>query len=202
MTPRLDLLGGPVADWNPHEPRWKNSVRTSDTPWLTDHRIQDSLLYPAASMLCAVLEGGRLLADKSANVEGYELRDVVIGRALVVPTTERGIATALHMKKRRVGTKANEAFWYEFTLYSEPLDQEPVEHCSGLLQIQYKNQEELDPEVAASCQLLKEHHLRLQGRCTKAVKPERFYEDWTDLGIQWGKSASTFTCCSSKLSYL
>lgn len=37
--PRLDLLGTPVADWNPLEARWRKFIRLSETPWVEDHKV-------------------------------------------------------------------------------------------------------------------------------------------------------------------
>lgn len=40
-SPRLDLLGSPVADWNPLEARWRNVIKASEVPWVKDHRVCD-----------------------------------------------------------------------------------------------------------------------------------------------------------------
>lgn len=36
--PRHDLLGAPVADWNIHEPKWRNWIRRSELPWVMHHK--------------------------------------------------------------------------------------------------------------------------------------------------------------------
>lgn len=36
---KLDLLGKPVADWNPLQPRWRNFLKLSELPWVTDHKV-------------------------------------------------------------------------------------------------------------------------------------------------------------------
>jgi len=37
--PRLDLLGAPVLDYNPMEPKWRQFIRKSENPWVQDHRV-------------------------------------------------------------------------------------------------------------------------------------------------------------------
>ncbi len=37
--PRHDLLGVPVSDWNPLEPRWRHTIRLSEKPWIGDHKV-------------------------------------------------------------------------------------------------------------------------------------------------------------------
>jgi acyl transferase domain-containing protein len=46
--PRLDLLGSPVADWNPREARWRNVIQASEMPWVEDHKV--STPHPFASL--------------------------------------------------------------------------------------------------------------------------------------------------------
>ena len=36
---RLDLLGKPVVDWNPHEAKWRNIIKLSELPWLASHKV-------------------------------------------------------------------------------------------------------------------------------------------------------------------
>lgn len=38
-TPRHDFLGVPSADWNPLKPKWRFTIRTSDLPWVVDHKV-------------------------------------------------------------------------------------------------------------------------------------------------------------------
>ena len=40
-SPRLDLLGSPVADWNHLEARWRNVIKVSEVPWIEDHRVRN-----------------------------------------------------------------------------------------------------------------------------------------------------------------
>lgn len=36
---RHDLFGAPVADWNTHEPKWRNWIRRSELPWVMHHKV-------------------------------------------------------------------------------------------------------------------------------------------------------------------
>ncbi|KAJ8122817.1 hypothetical protein ONZ43_g1083 [Nemania bipapillata] len=192
QTPRLDLIGSPAEDWNPLEPRWKNITRLSESPWLSDFKIQSSVFLPVASILCAVLEAGQQLADKTKKVQGFELRDILVGDAIDIPPGDTGISTGLHMKHRKVGTRSRESFWYEFTFYSELKDQEVVERCSGLLRIQYTQQTseaEMDTEDAediAECERMRKEYAKYLLICKKSIKPERFYDAWRSCGLEWG----------------
>ncbi|KAJ5630171.1 polyketide synthase [Penicillium herquei] len=49
--PRHDLFGAPVSDWNPNNPRWRHFLRTSENPWLKEHLIGDTFVFPGAGYL-------------------------------------------------------------------------------------------------------------------------------------------------------
>lgn len=36
---KLDLLGKPVVDWDPLQPRWRNFLKLSELPWVKDHKV-------------------------------------------------------------------------------------------------------------------------------------------------------------------
>ena len=36
---RHELLGTPSADWNPAEPKWRNVIRATESPWIMDHKV-------------------------------------------------------------------------------------------------------------------------------------------------------------------
>ena len=45
---RHELLGTPVADWNPSEPVWRNFIRVKENPWIVDHKV-NPLLQPSVN---------------------------------------------------------------------------------------------------------------------------------------------------------
>ena len=183
--PRLDLLGAPVPDWNPNEPRFKNVVRVEDTPWLSDHKIQDVVVYPASSMLCAVLEAARQLTPSPLEDVGFELSEVRFLRALIVPLNKSGITTNLNLKSRSSCSNGTGAFCYDFSLFSESEDDDTVQHCTGTIGVQNppqrRKEQQLFRGIPASATAV------FKDKDGKEIKPERFYEDWAALGMQWGK---------------
>ena len=177
--PRVDLLGRQSGDSNPLEPRWTNVVRQAEIPWVADHQVEGDILYPAAGMLCAVIEGARQIADETRTIESFEFRDVLIHRAAVVPADE-GIRLSLHMKPRKIGTKGGDAPWTEFTVYSMTNSGEHSEHCSGLFQTQYHldaGAAERAAELAADWQTVKDDYAEYQRLCVEDKPPENFYSE-------------------------
>ncbi|KAF4545822.1 Polyketide synthase [Lasiodiplodia theobromae] len=75
LAPRTDLLGVPEPLQNPLEPRWRNHLRVSENPWIEDHKITGTILYPAAGMLVMALEGALQTAAEKQNVRGFRFRN-------------------------------------------------------------------------------------------------------------------------------
>ncbi|KAI9662566.1 MAG: Type I Iterative PKS [Bathelium mastoideum] len=73
---RHELLGAPVPDWNPKNAIWRNYIRVSESPWVKDHRITGSTIYPAAGMLVMAIEAARQVANSTGRVKGFRIRDV------------------------------------------------------------------------------------------------------------------------------
>ncbi|KAK4868617.1 hypothetical protein LT330_006819 [Penicillium expansum] len=130
--PHHDLLGSPMDFQNDTEPRWRNFLRVSDIPWLADHVVADSILFPAAGMIVMVAEAGRILANTSLRLEGIEFNDLAFLQGLVIPDDDRGVETVLH-----VAPYHELAEWYEFTLFSLPEDGPWVRHATGTFTLHY-----------------------------------------------------------------
>lgn len=130
--PRHDLLGAAVPDWNPEEPRWRNFLRVSELPWLKDHRVTGSIVVPGVSYLIMAIEGTRqLCADRNEELQGFNLRDIVISRALQVQEDE-DTEIMLSMKRLAESGQADSNIWWEWKVTSfSPHDESWLEHCRG-----------------------------------------------------------------------
>ena len=184
---RKDLFGGETPDLIPEEPRFRNILRLGEVPWIQHHKVQGSILYPGAGMMIMAIEAmcqkaaatGRLIA-------GYELRDVIISKAIVVPEDDSGVETMLTLKPFRLGSQALTASWQEFQLYSRTEDWEL--NCSGLIRVDYET--EKNPTFADEDALeAKRHSLRYQQireDCPRSQNPRQFYDNLGAIGLYYG----------------
>ena len=134
-----DLLGSLVLGCDPAAPTWRHIVRLSDLPWVRDHCVQGNMIYPAAGYIAMAVEGMQRFASRQSGdkkIAGYQLRDVDILNALVVPETSEGIEMQLSLRpgsERDLSTKG----WTEFTVQSVNLDNKWTDHCKGLISVQF-----------------------------------------------------------------
>ncbi|KAJ5971622.1 uncharacterized protein N7479_001540 [Penicillium vulpinum] len=133
------LLGFPVPGTNPDAAYWRQQVRVSDSPWLRDHVVQGSILYPGAGYVCLAIEAMKQLAEKSdkgASLAGFSLRDIEIHQALVVPDSADGIEvqTVLQtVSDKEVGSQG----WKKWEVWSVTADSRWAQHARGLIQADF-----------------------------------------------------------------
>ncbi|KAI2779732.1 putative polyketide synthase [Daldinia loculata] len=185
-SPRKDLLGLATPELLVNEPRFRNTLRVTEVPWIEQHKVQGSILYPAAGMMVMAIEAMFHNATKDREIDSYELRDVIVGKAIVVPNDEDGVETMLSIKPHRTGSRALTSTWEEFQVYSR---QEAWElNCSGLIRINYKEVPNAffhDEDVLLAANHAEQYH-RIQEKHSRAQNPRQFYEHLDSIGLQYG----------------
>ena len=180
--PRQDLIGAPTADAIPFEPRWRGFLRVSENPWIQDHQVQKTVIYPAAGMVSMVLEGARQMAKDQVSLLGFELVNMQIEKAMIIPSTAHGLEVALNIKQdiehlhddRLRGS-------HEFAVYSKQLDAPWERHATGFLRFRYN-----DSDANALFMMHGEKFKALKGSCKEDVVPRQLYELLDTVGMNYG----------------
>ncbi|KAH6627325.1 hypothetical protein F5144DRAFT_494218 [Chaetomium tenue] len=90
------LLGTICPDGTMQEIKFRNYLSPRQQPWLSHHRIQGQVVFPAAAYISSVLEAiAQLYPEEN---ELVELADIHIGKAMMFPDNETSIETALSLK--------------------------------------------------------------------------------------------------------
>ncbi|KAI2933105.1 hypothetical protein CBS147320_1624 [Aspergillus niger] len=192
---RHELVGIPTNDWNPLEPKFRFTIRVSDLPWLTDHRLNGSPVYPAAGMAVMAIEAARHLAKPGHAVRGYRLRNVRIFSALVVPETPEGVESQIFLRNaensRTTGVQTIECREFNVYVYS---DNEWREVCAGSVVTEY---EETPDEVygADERSLTKDYYQSMYqqalDRCSATSTQQVFYDAGHKIGYGFGPLFNT-----------
>ncbi|KAF7597000.1 hypothetical protein BBP40_011366 [Aspergillus hancockii] len=184
--PRHHLLGAPTADHNTLEPRWRNYLRVSESPWIRDHAVQSRIIYPGAGFIVMAIEAASQLADPLKKVKGFELRDVQINRALQVPEEEEGVETILHLRPNR---QRRGSHWDEFFIYSYQSKQGWQDHARGLIVTHYHTDRvgfDQDREDEIQVQIYREQYWRSSESCSSTIHVDEFYNRLSQMGMQFG----------------
>lgn len=203
--PRHDLLGTLADDFNVQEPRWRNILRLTDLPWLLDHKVQGSLIYPFTAYLAMALEAVFQYATLHnlpvTTFTSYKLREVQVSRSIIL-SEETPTEVSLELRPRDEGTRSPSRSWLTFTIYSWTLDNGWTEHCKGLIKL-IQEDDGLNPVSGSRSVNLQEDQYKniissYDSLCQESLDPAKIYRRFSDGGLEFGPafrniSAARFT---------
>ena len=187
QNPRMRLLGAPCPTLGESERLWRGFMRISEEPWIRDHQIQGSIIYPAAGYICAAVEAACQLAAEGQVVKDFRLRDVqIIAPALI--TEESDLELVVQIRPHLIGTQNNSSAWSEFTVSSCLNGQSLRQNCHGLLLIEYNSSEDSGMSIERD---LEDRALQAQYDKTESLCPTRentidFYTELASVGLNYG----------------
>ena len=191
---RSDIIGLKARDSTSTEPQWRNILRSSEIPWVNDHVVQGNTLYPAAGFIAMAIEAEYQHAMTSCDsIKGYNLREVTIGHALIIPRDAEGVETMIYLRPFNESIRVANNLWDEFCI-SSSVDGSPwTEHCRGLISVEKDVQ---GTEVDGGRQAFEDseqfRHMvfEFEKDCTKLIDTQEMYKALDKLGLSFGP---TFT---------
>lgn len=179
---RQDLIGAPSADATSFEPRWRGFLRISENPWIQDHQVQKTIVYPAAGMITMALEGATQLIKDKSDLLGYEITRMRVEKAMMVPNTTHGLETALNFKTNpRSAGSPDDKLSFEFSIYSKQLDGLWERHATGVLHMWYKR-----GDWKAMFPSVHRRYKSLLKSCDQSMIPRQLYELLDIVGMNYG----------------
>ncbi|RDL32026.1 Reducing type I polyketide synthase [Venustampulla echinocandica] len=182
-----DLLGCRATDWNPLEARWRLIIRLDEMPWVEDHKVNGSILYPAAGMLAMAIEAMKQMVD-DPSVVGYEIKEAVFHTPLVVSTSKEGVEAEIYLRPLADTGNAKSA-WHDFRLYVHKFDEEWEEICRGTVRADYgRSKAEVDNGKEEDCRIiqLRKMHITAAQSCSKGVPSTNMYRRFKEMGLDYG----------------
>lgn len=184
-----DLLGWRFHDWNPLEPRWRNLWSVETTPWVGDHVVSNTTIYPAAGMLIMAMEAVKEIAVKNRAVSGYYIKEAHFLSPIVIKDTwEHKTETMLRLRPLQKPYE-KQSSWSDISLFARYNDRWS-ECFKATIQVQYEEQStEVDNGMEkrlASDRIVTQYREALDA-CTKGIDSRRFYQNSEDHGIKYGE---------------
>ncbi|GKT47554.1 reducing polyketide synthase FUB1 [Colletotrichum spaethianum] len=184
-APRTDLLGVPEDLQNSLEPRWKNYLRISENPWIEDHKITGTILYPAAGMLVMALEGVLQISGAPDKIHGFRFRNVSFERGLVVASgDDAAVETRLSLQPHQTIPGQ-----WQFTIFSTTTGTSWTKHCSGSICLEYATADngiENSPVDPAWIQQSKTYRSLIGDKVIEEVDVDTFYDHLQTIGMEYG----------------
>ena len=195
---RSDILGFPEVSANSPRPSWRNYVRASEIPWIKDHRVQDSVVYPAAGYLVMAIEAASQRATaRNINVTGYKLREVTFGQALVLLEQSGEIETIVQLKPHQEGTRLFSDTWDEFCVMSVTHDDRWTEHCRGLISVEKIKTQDVIGQVGQQTAGHSQKTSYMEALCQTQIDTKELYHQLDSLGLHYGPSFTNMESAKS-----
>ena len=193
-VPSKSLIGSPTAALAAKEREWRGFVRVSEEPWVADHKIQGSILYPAAGFLAMAIEAALQSADKTSKVMGFRLRELQLVAAMVI-TEDADIEYTVRLRPHLTGTRETASTWMEFSVSSSPDGRALTQNCLGLILVEYnvegKNQIVHEMQLKDVATVTRYHEAIAE--CKFPRRAQNFYRELHDLGLNYGPAFTNVT---------
>lgn len=193
--PYHDLLGIRVPAASPSQPVWRNIISQHHLPWLRDHVIDNTTVFPGSGYLCMAIEALRqILTTRNMTKPAHEfvLRDITFSKALIVP--ELPVKIEIQISLHLVQPSSDRMFsgWEEFRVSSISSDGIWTEHCTGLIACEFEApQDSLDLEDEPLYRTLKDWATSTEDNGSSGyeeVGPESFYDQCRSVGNAYGST--------------
>lgn len=129
---RHTLLGFPVPGAPAKYERWRNYLRLSEIPWLSQHVIDGKNIFPAAGYISLAIQA---TAISSQRVKRFHLRDISFKTPLVLNETETGTEIVTELAPLALSAKNYASATKRFVVFSFDANGITTEHCHGLITV-------------------------------------------------------------------
>lgn len=169
--PEHDLLGTRLAESTSFDPTWRNLLQVNVTPWLVDHKVGESIVFPFAGYVSIAAEACRQVTGID---DGVSFRNISVSSALVL---DENASTEIVTTLRRVRlTDKLDSEWWEFSVASHN-GHIWTKHCWG----------EVRGETVAPTVDVAEPMLDLPRR----VEGTKWYDMAREQGLTYGPTFNT-----------
>ncbi|ORX94601.1 hypothetical protein BCR34DRAFT_608222 [Clohesyomyces aquaticus] len=188
------VLGSRVHDWNPLEPRWRKIINTEEMPWVHDHVVSGSCIFPATGMLIMAVEAVKLSLVGGSTVRGFLIKTAEFKSPIPLKPDDNGESSVETITSLVPLRKSHEkdSSWFEVWI-STQCARVWKECFRCTIQVQYMennrpfggNTEQEFVELSAR----KTYSYSLD-ECTRPLTARSFYKYCKDRGITYGPTFS------------
>jgi NADPH:quinone reductase-like Zn-dependent oxidoreductase/SAM-dependent methyltransferase len=141
--PYHELLGSRVPQSTIVAPQWRNIIKLSALDWLSDHRVNENIIFPGAGYLCIAMQAFyQYYAERSfrpAQPEFLELRDITFERGLLLDDPSMEVEMVCYLRPEFENMRETADSSYEFRVLSSIDSSTWQKHCRGtIVALQHK----------------------------------------------------------------
>ncbi|KAH8647580.1 ketoacyl-synt-domain-containing protein [Tricladium varicosporioides] len=142
--PRHDLLGSRVVGIANRTAQWRNILRVQELPWLEDHRLGTTMVFPGAGYLALATEAlSQVSQSAGLRPTGVSFRDVHILNVLVLQDEKVGVEIFTEIQPQQISGASTSGEWWQFEITSV-VDNSSTIHASGMIAVRHEEPNKTD----------------------------------------------------------
>ncbi|KAL8974140.1 MAG: hypothetical protein Q9197_001624 [Variospora fuerteventurae] len=186
-----ELLGNAVPDWNPLDARWRKILKSSENEWMADHKVNGSILLPAAAFMAMAIEAAKRLIHPDQEVLAYRIQNATFTTAIVLSPDEDGTEVEMRLgQDYGYVEESRQSLRRTFQLFVLA-GQEWSECSHGTVILDYQTRAQ--PPGAEMSVQEKEVGDSFIAKCTTYLHSQHLYPSLRSAGMQYGRTFQTLT---------
>jgi zearalenone synthase (highly reducing iterative type I polyketide synthase) len=185
--PRHSLLGVRTQDSDALHPAWRQFIDLDENPWIKDHVVHGSVLFPASGFVVAAIEAALQHSEAGREVANVRLEEFEIQKPLVI--AEDGLRPEMitNFRPQRSPLRQGSSNWWEFSISCAWGEKEPQQHASGRVSIEYTlENSHLTSGFERIHQARKLDFLSFAPKVAGTMNQMEFYKASGDAGLMYG----------------
>ena len=117
--PSHSLLGLRTSDWNPLRPRWRKMLKVEEVPWIADHVVDNTIVFPAVGSIAMAIEAVKQTVGIDRAIMGYHIKEATFMSPIIItPGKATEVMTHLYPLQQQY-EKSSNRFQIEIFSYTE-----------------------------------------------------------------------------------
>lgn len=117
--PSRSLLGLRTSDWNPLQPRWRKMLKVEEVPWVAEHVVGNTIVFPAVALVIMAVEAVRQTASGSQAIRGYHVKEAAFTSPVVITPGQTTEVTTCLRPLQQTYERSSTRFEIEIFSYAE-----------------------------------------------------------------------------------
>ncbi|KAF2470531.1 polyketide synthase PksD [Lindgomyces ingoldianus] len=189
--PSQSLLGLRTNDWNPLQPRWRKMLNVEEVPWLADHVVGNSIIFPGVGSIVMAIEAVKQTASGNQAIRGYHLKETTFTSPIVVtPGQTTEVMTHLRPLQQSY-EKTSTRFEVEIFSFAENYWRACNKH---LIHVEFEQETRTEVDGGHELQLLTSsiaHNYRnTKSKANVKIATADFYHGLEEIAFQYGPTFS------------
>ncbi|KAF1988100.1 ketoacyl-synt-domain-containing protein, partial [Aulographum hederae CBS 113979] len=186
--PYHELLGSKVPQVTSLEPQWRNILKLSELDWLSDHRVNENIIFPGAGYLAIAMQAFyQHYIEKGfrpAQPKFLELRDIHFERGLLLDDPKAEVEIVCYLRPVFENARESADSRYEFRVVSCSDHTTWQKHCRGTIVAVQRS------EIPEGCEVQENG---VDGHSVTPLDRKEAYKKLEKIGLNYGPTFRTLT---------